>query len=228
MMEGRGFHFKVPWATIYVAILVPLFTFGYENVPMVWKNPLLLWLTSPFNITYEVQNGFLYNYVLLVVIFLLVELYTRNIAHLKGRVALMRNAGVLSVISSYMVSAVVWWYMGFPSSGTSIIAFNVLIFAAFETYDSELIRRMSEKGESAKKKLEIGSLSFAALVIVLSLLLFIYLNGNAFWYVHILGGLIFAPMYYIYLNRWVRPRIDRFEIGIEKDVENLGKTPKKR
>ncbi|MDE1855224.1 MAG: hypothetical protein KGH57_02820 [Candidatus Micrarchaeota archaeon] len=223
-MATKGFHFRVPWTTIYIAILVPLLTYLYGTLPQAWKTPLMLWITSPFNITYD-SSGLLLNYVLLVFIYLMVDIYTRNIAHLKHRVSLIRNAGLISVFSSYIVSALVWHYTGYPSSGTSILAFNVLIFSAFETYDAELIKRMSERGESFRKRLEIVSISFIFLVLILSAILFIYLNGNTFWYVHILGGVIFAPIYYIYLNRWVRPRIDRFEEVIEKDVEkDLEKT----
>jgi hypothetical protein len=219
-MAGIRFHFRFPWTTIYIAILVPLITFLYNQAPAAWHTSLLVWLTSPFNITYELQgNGILYNYAFLVVIYLIVELYTRNLAHLKGRVALIRNAGLLSVLASYIAAALVWWHTGFPSSGTSILAFNVLIFAAFETYDAELIKRMSERGERFRRKLEIASLSFVALLLMISAILFIYLNGNQFWYIHILGGIIFGAGYYLYLNGWVRPRIDRFEEVLEEDVE---------
>ena len=220
-MAGIGFRFKFPWTTTYIAVLVPLITFLYNQAPVAWHTGLLVWLTSPFNITYEMQgNGILYNYAFLVVIYLAVELYTRNLAHLKGRIALIRNAGLLSVLASYVAAALVWWHTGFPSSGTSILAFNVLIFAAFETYDTELIKRMSERGEHFRRRLEIASLSFVALLLMISAILFIYLNGNQFWYIHILGGMVFGASYYIYLNRWVRPRIDRFEEVLEEDVEH--------
>jgi hypothetical protein len=220
-MATKGFHFRIPWTTIYIAALVPLITYLYGIAPAAWRGPLLLWLTSPFNLTYELLGaGLLYNYALLVIIYLLVDIYTRNIAHLKGRVSLIRNAGLISVLSSYMVSAVIWAYVGLPSSGTSILAFNALIFAAFETYDAELIKRMSERRENFSRKLEIASLVFIALLLILSGLLFVYINANEFWYVHMLGGALFAVMYYVYLNRWVRPRIDSFEEVLEKDVEH--------
>lgn len=226
-MEARRFHFSFPWITLYIALLIPLFTYGYAGLPGSLQNVYSLWLTSPFNISYELQNnGFLYNYVLVLIICLLVELYTRNIADLEGRDSIIRNAFLFSVLSSYVTSAIIWAYVGFPSSGTSIIAFNGLIFAAFETYDSELIMRMSEGRLGLGRMFEISSIVFIALAMILSMILFIYLNGNSFWYVHIIGGVIFAPLYYVYLTRWVRPHIDALEEKLEKeakeDLEDTG------
>ncbi len=227
-MAAMNFHFKFPWTTTYLAILVPFITYLYIHAPVSWQTPLAVWLSSPFNIFYEMQgNGIFYNYVLLIAVYLIVELYTRNLAHLKGRVALIRNAAVMSVLASYITSLVVWQYAGFPSSGTSILAFNVLIFASFETYDAELIKRMSERGEHFRRRLEIASLAFIALLLALSAALFVYLDGNEFWYIHIIGGIIFGASYYVYLNRWVRPRMDRFEEAVEErvecDIEKAGK-----
>lgn len=220
-MEERRFHFAFPWITLYIAVLIPLFTYAYAQLPSAMQNGLVLWISSPFNIFYETQNAgsLFYNYILVVLVYLLVEIYSRNIADLKGRVSLMRNAAIFSILSSYIVAAIIWLEVGFPSSGTSIIAFNVILFSTFETYDSELIRRMSEGREDAKHMLEIASFAFIVLVVLVSMLLFIYLNMNRFWYVHIAGGAIFAPLYYIYLSRWVRPKIDALEEKLEKDVE---------
>lgn len=209
----------MPWITLYVAILIPLLTFVYLNLPLNIRNNAALWITSPFNISYELGgNGLALNYALVVLIFLLVELYSRNIADLKGRASLIRNAGLLSIVSAYIASAIMWIATGSPSAGTSIIAFNVLVFFSFETYDSELITRMSEK-RNARKTLEIVSLAFVVLVISVSAVLFIYLNRNTFWYVHILGAIIFAPIYYIYLSRHVKQIVDRTEERFERDVE---------
>lgn len=221
-MRRRGFHFNFPWITLYIAILIPLSTMAYAALPKSLQGGVALWISSPFNITYELGNvsSFFYNYLLVVFIYLFAELYTRNIADMKGRVSLIRNAFLFSVLASYIVSAIVWNFVGLPSSGTSIMAFNVLIFSAFETYDSELIRRMSERRQAQHRALEIISLVFAALVIILSMLFFIYLNENGYWYVHIAGGALFALIYPIYLIKWVRPRLDALEEKLEKDVEN--------
>ncbi len=228
MEDEHRFSFKVPWTTIYVALIIPLLTTIYLSLPgtpqgsyaQMISHSFVLFLTSPFNISYEMaNNGVIYNYVLVVAIYLLVEIYSRNIADLKGGVSLIRNAAILSIVASYIVSALVWYLYGFPSSGTSILAFNMLLFSAFETYDSELIKRMSERTMNTRKALEIMSIVFVVLVVILSLLLYIYLNGNEFWYVHIIGGVIFAPIYYVYLSKTVRPKVDELEDEIEKDVE---------
>jgi hypothetical protein len=226
-MQDRRFHFSFPWITLYMAILIPLFTYSYAYLPQSMQNGVTMWLTSPFNTFYEVGSvsSFFLNYILVVVIFLFVELYTRNIANLKGRDSLIRNAFLFSVLSSYIVSAIVWGIIGFPSSGTSVMVFDILLFSAVETYDAELIKRMSKRRLDMHRVLEIISLVFAVLVIITSMLLLIYLNGNAFWYVHIAGGAIFVLIYYVYLSRWVRSRLDMLEEKVEKDVEtDLEKT----
>jgi hypothetical protein len=220
-MHQRNFHFGFPWITLYIALLIPISTYTYSALSASMRGGLVLWLTSPFNIFYESMNSteFFYNFIFVVAIFLFVELYTRNLADFKGRDSLIRNAFLLSVLASYVVSAAVWIVLGVPSSGTSMLAFNMLLFSAFETYDSELIKKMSKENEDIHRTLETASIVFVVLVTASSLLLFIYLNRNAFWYVHIAGGAVFVLTYYIYLSRRVRPKVDALEEKLEKDVE---------
>jgi hypothetical protein len=226
-MKLRKPHLIYPWITLFITLAIPLLTYLYNSVPGARGSSLALWITSPFNVTYELQNanGLFYNYILVVIVYLAVELYSRNMADLVGRNSLIRSAFLLSVLSSYIISAAVWFSVGFPSSGTSVIAFNLLLFAAFETYDSELINRLSERRQGMKRTLEVVSIAILALLIMVSALLFMYLNGNSFWYIHMAGGLIFAPIYLLYLNRGVRPKFDAFvegtETGVERDLKGI-------
>lgn len=217
LMKIRKLHVIYPWVTLFITIAIPLLTYLYNTLPALQESSLALWLTSPFNITYEMQgsNGLLYNYFFVVAVYLLVELYSRNLADLEGRGSLLRNAFLLSLLSSYIISACVWMGTGYPSSGSSVMGFNILLFASFETYDSELINRMSEKRQGARRTLEIVSATIVVLLVIVSSLIFMYLNGNNFWYVHLTGGALFVPLYLLYLNRWIRPRFDAAVEGIE-------------
>jgi uncharacterized protein YacL len=230
-MATNRFHLRVPWTTIFIAALVALVTYVYALLPAAYKSPLLLWLTSPFNLTYELNN-LAYNYVLLVVIFLFVDVYTTGIAELTHRKSLIRNVAILGIISSYAVSTIWWVGSGFPSSGTSILAFCALIFAAAETYSSELIKRISKRNEALTTRLKIASAAFVFLVLILSTILFVYLNGNQFWYIHVVGGLIFIPLFYAYMDRRLRRRVDaleeRAEEGVKLELENETKEIEKR
>jgi hypothetical protein len=212
--------FNFPWATLFIAIIVPVVTILYNSAPHYLLGAPLLWLTSPFNISYEIANGgFAYNYVLLIIMYAIVELHTRNLAKLRNRDSLIRNAVIFSIASAYVASAIIWAATGFPSAGTSILAFNILIFAFAETYDIGVIELASKKAESIKKKAVELPLAYGALVLVVALIFFVYLNDNVYWYAHILGGIIFAIVYYVYLNRKVRDKVDSIEDTVENDIK---------
>jgi hypothetical protein len=218
-METRT-KFNFPWATLFIAMIVPIVTVFYSFAPHYLLGAPLLWITSPFNISYELANGgFIYNYILLIVIYAIVELHTRNLAKLRSRDSLIRNAVIFSILSAYIASAIIWIISGFPSAGTSILAFNILIFAFAETYDVGVLKIASEKTKSIKSKAVEVPLAYGALVLVIALIFFVYLNDNIFWYAHILGGAIFAIVYFIYLNRRVKERVDMFEETLEKEIK---------
>lgn len=190
----------LPYITIFVAVLVPAVTLIYSAlVPSVGENNIILFISSPFNIIYEEAfNGILYNYWLFVFIFGLVELYSRYVADLKNRDSILDHAFVISIVASYASSAIIWLVLGMPSSGTSVLAFCMLLFFISEITDSELIHRLRERHRRKGYTLEILTFSYASILFGISTLVFSYINTNQFWYIHIIGGAIFALIFSLY------------------------------
>lgn len=218
-------HFTIPWVTLYVAVLIPAFTWLSSVVPpSIRGSGLFIWLTSPFNIYFELaSSGIMYNYVVVVVLFLFAEVYSRRIADIKNAVPLMDNAFAIGVVSSYVTSAIVWLYMGIPSAGTSIIAFDILLFTIFETLDSEFIDRVSDSDMKIRKMASIISVTLAVVIFLSSALFYFYLDMNgSYWYVHFCGGAIFVFLYVIYLFL-ARSTVEKGERAVKRDVEKVGK-----
>ena len=217
--EGVKFRFHIPWLTILVAVAVLAVTTYYMYLPAtVQANNAVQWIGSPFNISQEIAgSGFYYNYALLVVAFLVVEVYSRNIARIKDKDFVMDNALILSVFSSYVASAIVWFVTGRPSMGTSILGFNLFIFFAIDLIDSEFLIRMPADRKKPSLFFAIGIAAFIVLMIDAAGLLYVYISSNQFWYVHLLGGAIFLQFFLIYL--WfTRYSVDKLEEEIEEDV----------
>ncbi len=218
------FRFHTPVITISLAAIIAFVSYAYSALPLQLRSSnLLIWATSPFNLYYETaNNGILYNFVLVIAAYLLIELYSRNLADLKGRDSLMDNAFYISIGAAYLTSLSVWLAFGVPSVGTSILGFTVLIFFAVEITDSELIERLGSLMPKARFIVPIALFVFAALMLSVFMLLFTYLNGNTYWYIHIIGGAIFAQGFFMYAM-WLRSSVDKEEEMIKKDVEKIGK-----
>ena len=193
----------LPYITIAIALAVPLVTYLYTaTLPLTGASFFVMWATSPFNIFYEqAANGWVYNYVLLVVVFALVESYSRYMADIRGRDSLVDHSFLLSVIASYIASLIVWDLLGIPAVGTSVIAFCMLLFFVAETTDSELINRLRERHRRAGYKAEVLMFAYAALLLGFSAIFFSYLNKNQYWYIHLIGGAVFGMMLLLYITR---------------------------
>ncbi len=191
-----------PYITILFAVLIPLFTVAYTYVfPLVNGNRLAMWLTSPFNIFFEMYppHGITLNYLLPVAIFFLVEIYSRYVADIKERNSTMNHAFGLAVIASYATSALIWALFGMPAIGTSVLAFCMLLFFVSEVTDSELINRLRERHRRKGYVFEVLMFAYSALLLGSSVIVFAYINGNQYWFIHLIGGSIFAIMLFAYL-----------------------------
>lgn len=202
-MQKRPFRPKLhkPIIALILAVLIILVSLVYSGLPPFYKNnTFVMWLSSPFNIYYETaNNGIFYNFVIIVTAYFLIELYSRNLADLKGRDALIDNAFLMSIGASYGTSLLLWLLVGMPSIGTSIIGFTAFIFFAMEITDSELIIRLSTMATRSKYMISVALFAFATLVVTLFTIFFIYISSNSYWYVHIIGGLIFAQALFVYV-----------------------------
>jgi hypothetical protein len=222
--KKKPFVFHIPWITILVALLIPLITYCYMTLPVgLASNKTVIWLVSPFNITQEIGGaGVYYNYALIVVTFLFVELYSRNMAKLQDRDFIMDNALILSVFSAYVASLIVWFAVGTPSMGSSIIGFNLFIFFAIDLIDSEFLVRVPADRNKPALIFSIITAACVILMIDASAILYIYISGNQFWYVHLLGGAIFVQFFLMYL--WfTRYAVDRMEKEIGVDFKKAAK-----
>ncbi len=197
-----------PYITILVAALIPLFTAAYTYLfPFLNGNRLAMWLTSPFNIFFEdyPPHGILLNYLLPVAVFFLVETYSRYVADIKERDSIINHAFGFGVIASYMTSAIIWTMFGMPAIGTSVLAFCMLLFFVSEITDSELINRLRERRKSKSYIFEVLVFAYSALLLGMSVIVFAYINGNQYWFIHLLGGGLFAIMLFTYtMHRKVR------------------------
>jgi hypothetical protein len=215
----RPFRFHIPWITILIAILLPLISYCYMILPAgLSSNGTVMWLTSPFNISQEIAGtGIYYNYGLVIITTLIVELYSRNIAILQDRNFIMDNALILSVASAYMTSLIIWFINGMPSMGSSIIGFNLFIFFAIDLADSEFLVRVPADRDRPRLLFSVITVACIILMIDAAAVLYIYISGNQFWYVHLLGGAIFLQLFLSYL--WfTKYAVDKIEKEVEVDV----------
>ena len=205
MEDGQQYRrprIHAPYITILIAALIPAFTAAYTYIfPIVNGNRIVMWLTSPFNIFFEdyPPHGILLNYLLPVIIFFLVETYSRYVADIKGRNSIMNHAFGFSVIASYLTSAIIWALLGMPAIGSSVLAFCMLLFFVSEITDSELINRLRERRKSAGYLFGVLMFAYSALLLGVSIIVFAYRNGNQYWFIHLLGGSIFAVMLFSYI-----------------------------
>lgn len=215
--------FHMPIITIFLAIAIPLVTLLFYYAPHFLKESYaVIFLTSPFNIIFELGSqgsGIFWNYLFIILAYFVIETYSRNLADIRGREAMIDNTFYFSVLAAYVTSLIIWAVIGVPSVGTSVIGFTIFIFFAFETMDSELIERIS----TSKKIVTIAAIAifaFVALVLAWSMLLFVYINGNQYWYVHMIGGAIFALALAMYV-KWLRISLDMEEEKIKEDAEKI-------
>ncbi len=211
--SGAEPHLHLPYLTIFVVLAVPAVTLAYSLIVHAGMggNYLYIFLSSPFNIFYEqASNGILYNYIVLLAIFALVESYSRYMADIRERDSLVDHAFVLSAVASYAASAIVWATIGTPASGTSVLAFCMLLFFVAETTDSELINRLRERHMRKGYNAEVLVFAYAALLLGFSTVFFAYLNRNQYWFIHLIGGAIFGLLLYAYsAHRKMREWDDR-------------------
>ena len=206
--KGSNPRLHLPYITIAVILLVPAVTFAYGFLlhTSIGSNYFAIFVSSPFNIFYEeAMHGVIYNYVLLVMIFALVESYSRYMAHIRGRDSLVDHAFLMSILASYVATAATWAILGIPASGTSVLAFCMLLFFVSETADSELVNRLRERHLRKGYAAEVLVFAYGAILFGFSTIFFAYLNRNQYWFIHLIGGAVFGIAMFIYmLHRRIR------------------------
>ncbi|MEM0143848.1 MAG: hypothetical protein QXL94_07910 [Candidatus Parvarchaeum sp.] len=189
VLEGSIYLF----GNIYNACVSPLWTFlispvDYcENFSTVYTSPI---------------QGLQGNFITVGILIFVVVLYYKVKGHYRKVVFPVYRILSLSVLSSYLISALSFLNLGFPSEGTSIIAFSLLTFLFLE-----LILDLSH---IRQKKNRVGALlklvGFITVILVASLMLEGYIINNSGALLHLAGAfvvLILAFLFY-YFNIWIK------------------------
>lgn len=191
------FFFKGVYAFVLGYICVNLlFLWALRMFPA--QEPLLTFLTSPLNamesrsqLYSSISEGLNLNFVLIAGVIGWAECYSRFVlSRLNPYLTVYRVLG-LATIASYVVSASTWRFIGFPSSGTSIIGTCVLTcLSASAIMDLGYIRG----GLKSEKKLQAFLkfvLWFASVFIPPILVVGMFVLGNPSATLHLAGLLVF-------------------------------------
>lgn len=183
-------------------------------------NYTAVFLTSPFNIletlspiypSFEV--GLSENFVFVVLFVLLAESYSRySMTRAKGLIS-VDVAFILSIVSTYTTSALWWWRTGVPASGTSIVAFDMLLFlAAVSMADfREYVNRGEKRGAEALETL-LWVLAVGTSLVVAPT----YVLGNPHFELHLVGMAVFACVSGLIVLLYHSPRKRLEEAGNTK------------
>jgi len=179
---------RFPRATIIFISIYVLLNLAYLFVFVLYRaNVVVVFITSPFNII-EVTGSnspvlsFLANFVLVVMVLLLAELYSDfSVMPFSAGTAF-----VMAIVASYVISVLRWVLRGFPSAGTSIIGFSMLLYLIVSG-----VLDMKAGGEAP--------VWLVALVPSLVVAPW-YVLYNASWPLHVAGALMFFGLCIFYLS----------------------------
>ncbi len=212
-------------ATIAIHLLLIFFIIYTVVIGLyfIWYNPLhnvsnnwFLFLTSPFGPIENLSSiyggnaivGFIWNGIEVGVVLVILTFYFNTYfngykKHLNAYLIFL-----YSVVATYITSAIIWCIQGSPSTGTSIIGASATAFIGFMLITDAI---------KALPKYKIRFLVFMFLFIfVMALILIFYFLGNEYWYVHLIGLVIFTLLIclWISLNK-------RFSFSNKADIKAL-------
>lgn len=186
-----AFYMFIVFVIVYICIfgLYYIWYFILHNA----SNDLFLFLTSPFGpienlspIYSSLQVGFIWNGIEVGVALAILTFYFNT--SFKGYKKYIGPYFVLlySILASYITSAIIWILDSSPSTGTSIIGASSTIF---------IILMFTFGAIKAVRKSKIKFCVLCIFIIItLILLLAFYFLGNKFWYVHLIGLVIFSSI----------------------------------
>jgi hypothetical protein len=195
VVSGLILKLRITWVFFFGYLLV---NYLYLQLPRnLILNYGIVFLTSPFNVLEtlspvynSVAQGLQENFEILVAVILIAEVFSRySMVRLKPYLTI-DWAFALGIAASYVTSALWWWHTGVPGSGTSIVAFSILLFLA-SAASLDVKRRM--KDARTKAELKRDYIWIAALVTSFGFLP-TYVVGNPHYQLHIVGALVFGSM----------------------------------
>lgn len=155
-----------------------------------------MFITSPFSALEDlapsygnVYVGFLLNFVPVFIMLAVASyIYPKNV-RLKSLLR-VSDIFVIGVASSYLLSAVYWFYFKIPSRGTSIIAITLLIYFLIYTLTFDFRRLFIKKAKANHSKRTKEISAYITLVLLLIIIFLILGSNYGPSLVHVIGGLI--------------------------------------
>jgi len=217
--DTKGVHKKAstyPYALLFsidylaVSIIYGLLYYRIHNTPFF---QFFLFATSPFSpledfsrIYSSVTVGLISNFFVVALLILISEIIADFV--LKNGKSYVRTTFVYSILSSYILSFIIFVLLGTPSTGTSIIGFCFSILIAYmllsEVYS--ILHRIAGGPQQMTIKGLLNHINFVvmglfkviifgAFVYVLAVFtLYSYIIGNPSWWLHLSGAAVFAAL----------------------------------
>ncbi len=169
---------------------------------------LFVTATSPFgplenlsSIYTSTSQGILLNLIFLLAIIFFSEIiyhYSQNIKkylHLPDHI-------VIGIIASYITALIFWYYVGTPSSGTSIVGVNLLTFSVLCLILDIPVRVMKLKNSLSSKTQRLIVVDSLILVLYLLAFILIYALYASYGYrlTHLVGGLVGLVIFIIMIS----------------------------
>jgi len=186
--------------SVYILSLFPILyvlVLGIYSVSLraAWENNVLAFVTSPFNFKEDFLSVYgsplagYWNNLVLPWGFMVFSLIYYHILAVSKRIS-PELVFWASTAASYVVSVLVWFHYGTPSTGTSIVGFCMVAFLFGNAVNDLLSYRNTLKNT---KNMRIFAKTYiAAITLLVSgtvLVLFYWLGNNSYLY-HFVGGAI--------------------------------------
>ena len=194
-------------AGIVLNLRVTLFFYvAYAVVNYIYLFPLrqdilnyaLVFAISPFNVLEvlspaygSTSSGLLQNFWFVVVFILLAEVYSRFSSVRLKRAVSFDAIFLASILASYTASAMWWRSTGVPGSGTSIVAFSMLLYLAAASM-LDIKNQVARAGRDKSSSESIRGLIWVFALVSAFGFAPTYILGNPHYVLHIAGGLTFA------------------------------------
>lgn len=215
----KGAHkrtIKYPYALLFsldylaVSIIYVLLYYRIHNTPLF---QFFLFATSPFSpledfsrIYSSVTVGLISNFFVVGMLILIAEVIADFV--LKNGKNYVRTTFVYSILSSYILSFIIFLLLGTPSTGTSIIGlcFSILIAYMLISEAYAILHKIARGPQQMTMKGLLNHINFVvmglfkviifgAFVYVITVFtLYSYIIGNPSWWLHLSGAAIFAAL----------------------------------
>ena len=209
----KSVRITIIFVAAYIAVNYVYITYFKEYL----LNLTAIFLTSPVNLLEAYSKvyssplqGLQENFEIPILLLLSCELYSRYLGIRIRKTKLSFDfVFLLSVIASYITSALWWLLRGVPGHGTSIIVFCMMLFFAFECFFDNGIFFV-KKGTVRSSKQRVQAILWLASFVVSVTFALSYVIANPDYNTHLLGAAVFGLLMLSYhaKKNYSRNRID--------------------